>query len=114
MSRSLETFKAEFLRLAELYGLRDWNIEFTSENLGDSNAQMHYNAAHNRADVELNRNLHNVNAILRAARHEAFHLFTARLEALAMSRYVTRQEIGETTERMARVMEKLNVEEVPA
>lgn len=105
-------FKAEFLRCVDLLNLNDWLITFKFEPLDNSYAMIETWSDRFSASVTFNSETigdHGVDAFnpKRHARHEAGHLFLARMQYIGRQRYVRPDDFEEESERMCRVMERI-------
>jgi len=106
-----DLFKGYFLRYCKLLGLNGYRIYFKYEPTRDSFAEISVNQTTMCATVWLNSKVpvkdKPFNDIRVSAKHEALHLLTYRLEALARYRYATEQEIFEASEELAHKLEPL-------
>lgn len=104
-------FKATFMEWVERFGLRDWDIAFCWEDLGEPGAAaggIARNSAGKNCTVRLSKTWNmpvTKNDILRTAVHEFSHLLIADMEHLAECRYVTESEIDACREALARRFE---------
>ena len=110
--KDFEKFKAEFMRCADLLNLGDWLINILFEPLNDRFAEIEDQPADFLATVVFNSKVISKDNVAgydpkRTARHEATHLFHARLEYIGRCRYVRPDDFAEESERLCRVMEKL-------
>ncbi len=110
--KDFEQFKAEFLRCVDLLNLNDWRITFSFKPLDDSYAVIETWSDSFTAIVAFNTKRFTDEAALgfdpkRTARHEAGHLFHARLAYIGRQRYVRPDDFLEESERLCRVMETL-------
>ncbi len=107
-----EKFKAEFLRCVDLLNLNDWRIVFAFKPIHACYAEIETFSDSFTAVVTFNNNRLGDDAMLgydpkRTARHEAGHLFFARLEYIGRQRFVRPDDFSEESERLCRVMETL-------
>ena len=110
--KEFEQFKAEFLRCVDLLNLNDWKIVFAFKPISACYAEIETYSDSFTAVVAFNSNRLDDDTMLgfnpkRTARHEAAHLFHARLKYIGMQRYVRPDDFKEESERLCRVMETL-------
>lgn len=106
-----ELFKEEFTKYQELFGLTGYTIYFKYEPLEEGFADMHIDLTHMAATIRLNSELPEKDKpfrdIKRTAKHEALHLLVGRLERNGRHRYISNDEMYETTEELVNKLEPL-------
>jgi hypothetical protein len=104
-------FKTEFLRWVKIFGLTNYRIDYSIENLENNFAEIHINEEGKVALVILSKELKNKRTIdnfrgtEHHARHEAIHLLIHRLLDLARARYINPMELEEEDESLVRKIE---------
>jgi hypothetical protein len=112
-SEEFELFKKEFERYQKLFGLMGYKVYFWHDPLENSDviANIFVDQGEMVASVKLNsklsRDAQKYKDIKKAARHEAIHLLTGRLERYAKSRAVSGDDIYEATEELVHRLECL-------
>lgn len=110
--RDFEIFKKEFLRCIALLELGEWHIFFEFRPVEGCYAELTWEADAYTATVTLNNVAQTgINARdfdpKRHARHEAAHLFIARLQSIGKWRFVIPDMFTAESERIARTLEKI-------
>ena len=110
-SRELVTFKREFERYQNLFGLTGYKIYFEHVPLNDNFAQINCNQHDMCAAVRLNSEPHPAikshSNPKRSAKHEAIHLMLNKITDLATQRYIKQGEIYEAEEELVYKLENL-------
>lgn len=108
--RQFEDFKNECLRLQKTLNLKDWKIYFNWAEGSGYYSKISSDVEGNVATISICKSYKKNHFwdVKISAKHEMIHLFLARLENLAKSRYVSEEQIYSEEERLARVLEKLN------
>lgn len=106
------TFKEEFTRYQELFGLEGYRVYFKYEPSEDNSfADITANQEDMSAVVKLNSKLSDINSphkdIKLSAKHEAIHLLISRLELNGKYRFVSAGELYESAEELVHRLEKL-------
>lgn len=110
--KDFEVFKKEFIRCVHLLELGEWHVFFEFRAIEDSYAELTWEADTYTATVSLtNTTQTGVNGRdfdpKRHARHEAAHLFIARLQSIGKWRFVIPDMFTAESERIARTLEKI-------
>lgn len=110
--KEFDRFVAECERLQVVLNLQDWKLYFKHRKIDQGkNAQVILGSAARVAVLEFNKIQYDPDkdesSPEESAKHEMAHVFTATLEHLASSRYVTESEINLEMERLAIVLEKV-------
>lgn len=104
-------FKNECERLIERFGLSGWRVEFYwSSESDDSRASIGTNLSGRATSLYFPRNWEDSTPpskkiIIESARHEICHLISARLSSLARQRFTSEDEVYESNEELARIMD---------
>lgn len=107
--KEFKEFKAEFLKWQAKFGLNGYRVSFKYEPLESCYAQIVVQQNDMIAMVSLDssdtgREFMNVK---QSAKHEAIHLLLYRLEARAVERFSTQNDIYEACEEIVHKLEKL-------
>lgn len=113
--KHFQIFRDEILRLIDLLGFKDFRIDIEMEDYKDdtSLARIFTDCASRSATFQINakrpKDSLTDEELIRSARHEIGHLFTADLRNLAYSRFLDDSEIEQACESFARRFEKLDI-----
>ena len=108
--KDFKEFKAEFNRMVEILGLKNWNLTFSLEKINDSTmADIHYDCSARFANVRLNTSKLTDKSLKDFARHEVYHLLLADLYDSATNRYISKSELDQIEEGVVVTLEKLDV-----
>ena len=106
-----ESFKEEFKKWQEKFGLNGYRVYFEHKGIDDCFADITIDQSENIATVRLNSKLLTKDKphqdIKGNAKHEALHLLVGRLERNARWRYSSSSEISEATEELVHKLEGL-------
>ena len=105
-----ERFKAEFLRLRDLFGLTQYRVTFYHVKMKDSYAALYTEEKSKIANVSLTTVIVNPKVDEGPevhARHEAIHLLLSRLAWLGNCRFLTEDELDEEVEAIVTRLEKV-------
>ena len=104
MNKDFKEFQKWFKRYQDKFGLSGWEVFFKYEPIGDGFANISTELGDMSATVRLNSklpdNVEPFKDIKRTAKHEALHLLCARLEHNGRARFISTEEIYETTEEL--------------
>lgn len=108
-----EKFKECFLKYVDLFGLKDWRIDFENRKLEDNYAEIQASPSNVESGVvgvffdsrDSGKNGHI--STEDTAKHEAIHLILVRLMYLARSRYIDSSELRVEEHRVVRILEKV-------
>jgi len=110
-NRDFEAFKREFIRRQEQFGLNGYQVYFSHEPSDNSFASIDADQGEMVATVRLNSDLPDKSKPFKnpkqSAKHEAIHLLLNRLEANALYRFATKEDIYEATEELVHKLERL-------
>ena len=110
-NRDFEAFKREFSRRQEQFGLNGYQVYFKHEPSDDSFASIDADLGNMVATVRLNSELPAKDKPYKdpkgSAKHEVIHLLVNRLEANALYRFATKEDIYEATEELVHKLERL-------
>jgi len=109
--KQFELFKSECERLIKKWGLSGWRIEYSHDkdaknerasigvNLGGRAVTFYFpvNWDDEQKPIDI--------IIIESARHEVCHLLSARLRNLAVQRFTSEEEIYESNEELARLID---------
>ncbi len=105
-------FVKECERLVKKLGLQSYNITYIHTKLNNRRAEVYIDYANGLAVVKLGfdwddkaRSLLSTYELKLAAKHEIGHLLVGRLHCIAMSRYISENEITEAVEEIANRLE---------
>ncbi len=111
MSKDFSLFREQFVKYQRLFGLTGYKAYFKHEPIDSAFASISINYTDMVATVRLNSILPSRDKphkdIKGAAKHEALHLLTARLEGDARYRYSTESMICESAEELVHKLEEL-------
>ena len=110
--KDFERFKKEFLRWVDIFGLKDWEINFDRRFIEKGFAECATSLTGRIATITLTTELKNEVDIKcfnpeDSGKHEAIELLLAPLEINARYRYVSSDEIEEATHTIVRILEKV-------
>lgn len=117
-NEDFETFKKEFIKWVDIFGLRGWDITFKFEKLNNIYGSCTSNIVGRCATIALNNTMtkeqYSTHQVKKTAFHECCELFLARINGLANYRHTTEDEITEEIHNIIRTMEyiKENYQEV--
>lgn len=110
--KDFETFKKEFLKWIDRFGLKEYDITFKRKSLGETEDEI--TSAHLNASVEnkwaqavLSTNICEGSTPKGHAKHEAIHLLLWRLAWLGKCRYPAPSDMLEEEEGLVRILEKI-------
>jgi hypothetical protein len=114
VNKDFADFQKYFKHYQKQFGLTGYKVYFKHEPLAGSFAEVTLNQTDMVATVRLNSKLPSKDILFRnvrqSAKHEALHLMLSRLEARAVSRYISSDEICEAVEELVFKLEDLIVE----
>lgn len=109
--REFETFAREFRRWQTLLSCNDWDLMFFCQKLDGNHAEIRADAKNSIADVmicsERDEKRDRPFDPAKLAKHEAMHLFLARLSYIASCRFVNDGELNDEEERLVRMLVRL-------
>uniref|UniRef100_A0A6M3Y1L4 Uncharacterized protein n=1 Tax=viral metagenome TaxID=1070528 RepID=A0A6M3Y1L4_9ZZZZ len=105
-------FKKEFLRWVNIFGLKDWKIEFDREPLTRGYAECRSSLIGRVATIVLTSEIKDEGDAkyfnpARSGKHEAIELLLAPLDITARYRYISQDNVDEATHTIIRVLEKV-------
>jgi hypothetical protein len=102
-------FKSEFLKWAEAFGCRDWEVQFLHEGEEDLDAAIHPNVEGRAVIVELNKDVSRggTQGIKLLAFHEAAELFLVSLRDIAQNRSFSQKSLNTEVHKVINVLERL-------
>lgn len=111
MNKNFAEFQRCFRQYQRLFGLTGWTVYFKYEPLETAFACIDPDLSCMVATVRLSSKLPGKDEphkdIKRSAKHEALHLLLTRLESNGRARYITSEEIYESTEELVNKLGKL-------
>ena len=111
MSKDFELFKSEFTKWQKEFGLTGYKVYFKYEPVVEGFASITVDSNNMVATVRLSSETSDDSKpfkdVKRSAKHEAIHLLIYRLENLALARFITEDEIYQTSEELTFKLEDL-------
>ena len=104
---AFETFQREFKKWQHEFGLSGYKVYFKHEPIDDAFANITFDQLEYIATVRLNSTPGKDGDVKRSAKHEAIHLLLARLNYIAIKRFIDSDVIDEEIESLVHKLEEL-------